>query len=77
MQYETIEMYAAGGGGSNSIMSWWEGGGECVGTREGTENMRYRYEGGGGIRKGRRLKIDNDNCANCPYSLLRFTNTWA
>jgi hypothetical protein len=55
------------------------GGGECVGTREGTENMRYRYEvgGGRGIRKGRRLKIDNDNCANCPYSLLRFTDTWA
>jgi hypothetical protein len=79
MQYETIEMYAAGGGGgSNSIMSWW-GGGERVGTREGTENMRYRYEvgGGRGIRKGRRLKIDNDNCANCPYSLLRFTDTWA
>jgi len=46
--------------------------------RERTENMRYRYEvGGGGIRKGTRLKIVNDNCANCPYSLLRFTNTWA
>ena len=40
-------MYAAGGGGSNSIMSWWRGG-ERVGTREGTENMRYRYEVGGG-----------------------------
>jgi hypothetical protein len=45
MQYETIEMYAAGwgGGGSNSIMSWWQGGGEG---REGREGNAWELERG-------------------------------